>query len=723
LKTRVLTSFPPCLQLIILFQIVTDIVVLADIPTARQVIGFIYLTFIPGYALLNALGFRTKNAVETLLFSLGLDVAALMFTGLLIDVLLPVAGLTSPLSTIPLLFALNIVVLCSSVWIYLRKGNSTFREVGLPKRYLLLIIVPFLSVLGALTVTIWGNNLILLVMLASVAGLAVLTTVYHRKLSTPFLGLVIFAAGIALLLHTSLVTNYLVGYDINSEFHAFQLTDSSSSWISKFSSPDIRISNGYSMLSVTIFPVVYSKVGALDGTLLFKVLYPLILGFVPLALYQIYCSKIGKIEAFLAVFLILSNLTFFDTEGFPTKQMIAELFFVLLVLVVLKDDISSVHRIILVLVFGAGLAVSHYATSYILLFFLLVPWLFFMISRYTVFNMNKSSRISLSLILILFVMTFSWYIYTSASAPFEALVDFGNVISKNLITDFFNPSARTTTVLMGLGIGGAASFAHEVGRIFFYLSEFLIVVGVLSTLLKKEFARLGSDYMSFSILSLAILIFCIVVPNFARFFRVERFYQISLLFLAPFFVFGAKAICEFFGAHTRLLKAHKETLTLILVLIAVVPLFFFETGFIYETTGDFSYSVPLSMYRMDKISLFNRITDAQEVTAAMWLSSWQDPVNNLVYADYVSLSNVLTSYGMMSGQNLRVLSNKTDFVSDADYIYLRGVNTEQGVIVGQDQTFNLSDIQSVLENQCLIYSNQESIVFWMNTNHSVSASP
>jgi uncharacterized membrane protein len=265
-------------------------------------------------------------------------------------------------------------------------------------------------------------------------------------------------------------------------------------------------------------------------------------------------------------------------------------------------------------------------------------------------------------------------------------------------------------VLAGIGATGAASFAHLIGRLFFYLSEFLIVIGVLKTLLKKEFARFGSDYTIFSVLGLAILFFCIVVPNFAKFFRVERFYQISLLFLAPFFVIGTQTISGFFTA--RFLRTHKETFALGLILIAVVPLFFFETGFIYETTKDISYSVSLSMYRMDIRSLYGRTTDAKEVAAALWLSSQKSPVQDIVYGDYVATLTILTSYGMMSGVNLRYLPNSTSFLNDGNYVFLRRVNTEEGIVDQLSyEPFNVTYIQTALESESLVYSNGEAVVF------------
>ena len=709
---------PADLQLIVLLQIVTDIAVLLDIAVVRQIISFIYLTIAPGYVFLKVIRLKTKNSIDTLLYSVGLDIASLMFVGLLINTLLPIAGFTSPLSTTPLLLALNIFVLSCCIVVYQRDRNNVLPTIEFPKRYLPLAILPCLAVAGAVAMTVWESNLVLLVMLASIPVLVTLMTIWRRKFSLQFLGLALFAIALALVIHTSMVTNYIVGYDINSEFQVFQLTNNTSHWISSprvgsslynIMSSDDRISKGYSMLSLTIYPTIYSKISAIDGTLLFKVLYPLILSLIPLALYSFYSSKISKIEAFLAIFLILSNLDFFNIEGFPAKQIVAEFFLVLLLLIILKNGMSPSHRIFLFIIFAGGLAVSHYAISYVLLFFLLVPWVIYKASRYTTFRLG-TTRIGLDLILLVFVMAFGWYIFTSSSAPFDSLVNFGSYVSKNIITDFFDPSTRTQTVLAGIGATGAASFAHLIGRLFFYLSEFLIVIGVLKTLLKKEFARFGSDYTIFSVLGLAILFFCIVVPNFAKFFRVERFYQISLLFLAPFFVIGTQTISGFFTA--RFLRTHKETFALGLILIAVVPLFFFETGFIYETTKDISYSVSLSMYRMDIRSLYGRTTDAKEVAAALWLSSQKSPVQDIVYGDYVATLTILTSYGMMSGVNLRYLPNSTSFLNDGNYVFLRRVNTEEGIVDQLSyEPFNVTYIQTALESESLVYSNGEAVVF------------
>jgi len=698
-----LKSFPAFVQFVMLFQILTNVVVLLDVPYVRQIIGFIYLTFVPGIAILKSFKLDKGDSSETLLFSVGLNITLLMFIGLFLNWLLPMVGLASPLSTLPLLVTMNLVVLLPCLWVCFKSTSASMSKIALSYHLPLFIIIPLLSIIGALAV----NNFLLLLMLAIIAGLVALGTVYKKILPAKLYPLAILAIAVALLFHSSLITNYLVGWDIHSEYHVFKLTDNAAYWNSIFSSPDDRISKGNAMLSVTILPAIYSQITKIDGTWLLKVLYPLILSLVPLTLYRLYSARMKKEDAFFATFFLMSNLTFFGTDGFPAKQMVGEFFYVLLFLVILKEKMGSLKRSFFFVVFSVGLVVSHYSMSYIFMFLIFLTWLLTTGMHFFIHGARRNTRITLSMILIFFVITFAWYIYTSASTPFKAIVEVGEQIHRNFLVDFFNPSARTTTVLRGLGAGQTTSLGHQIGRIFFYITEFFIIVGVAKMMLKKEYVSFGREYAILSVLNSAILLMCIVVPNFARYFRMERFYQISLLFLAPFFVLGGETVFKF------IFRPRKQALTLNLILIVLIPLFLFETGFIYEVTRDYSYSLPLSMYRMDRVLVYDRITDEQEVKAARWLSNHLNSSHSLVYGDFISNEHVLTSYGMMPTERFRVLSNTTQFTSSVTYVYLRGVNKIEGIMAGREQAWNVSEIQPILDNQNIIYSNNDSEIFYV----------
>jgi uncharacterized membrane protein len=701
-------GFPEFVLLATLLQFLTNIVVQLDVPYLRQVFGFIYLTFVPGFVILRTFKLAKGEFHETILFSIGLSIALLMFVGLFINELFHVLGLASPLSTLPLLVTLNFVVILPCLWACLKGTNAAMNKIALSYHSPLIIIIPFLGVAGALAVNNFGNNFLLLLMLAIVAGLVALGIVYKKILPAKLYPLAILAISVALLFHSSLITHYLVGYDIHSEYHVFKLTESTAFWNSTFSSWDDRIATGNSMLSITILPSIYSMIANVDGTWLLKILYPLLLSFVPLALYKIYSKRMKKEVAFLSAFFAMSSLTFFGTEGFPAKQMIGEFFYVLLFLVILKEKMSALKRNFFFVVFSAGLVVSHYSMSYIFLFLILLTWLLPTATRFFTHRRQRNIRITLSTVLIFFTITFAWYIYTSASAPFNAITNPLERISRDFFADFYNPSARTTTVLRGLGAGQTTSLGHQTGRIFFYIAEFFIVVGIANMLFRKEHTSFGQEYVMLSVLNFVILLMCIIIPNFARFLRMERFYQISLLFLAPFFVLGGKTVFEFIS------RRRNQTRALNLVLVVLIPFFLFETSFIYELTRDFSSSLSLSMYRMDRDKLYDSITDEREVVAALWLSSQLNSAQHArVYGDIISDYHVLTSYGMMSAESFDELTNTTQFTSGANYVYLRGVNTIEGIMRREGYWWNLSDINPILDNQNIIYSNKNSEIFYV----------
>ena len=94
------------------------------------------------------------------------------------------------------------------------------------------------------------------------------------------------------------------------------------------------------MLSITVLPTVYSNMLGMDPTWVYKIIYPLIFALVPVGLYALWQPYIGKKFAFLAAFLFMAQSTFFTEMTALNRQMIGELFFVLLLLVLLNKKIK-----------------------------------------------------------------------------------------------------------------------------------------------------------------------------------------------------------------------------------------------------------------------------------------------------------------------------------------------------------------------------------------------
>ena len=681
-------------KFVVLFQFLTNAVVILDVMFVRQIVCLIYLTFIPGIVVLKMFKWDKRDFCETVLLSAGLSIALLMFIGLAVNQLYPLIGIYSPLSTLPLLITMNFVVLLPCFLGYLKDASITISAQDVPYRALLLICIPVLGIAGVFSVNNFGDNFLILLMIVIISGLTVVGALHKNLLPAKIYPLVLLAISFALLFHTSLVTDYIVGYDIHGEYHVFKLTENIAHWDSQLSFIDERLGKASAMLSTTILPAIYSKVVSMDATWTFKILYPLILSFVPLALYHLFSTQMKNKVAFLSVFFLMSNIVFFGL--FAAKQMTAELFLVLLYIVLLKEKMRISERSLLFVIFSAALIVSHYATSYLFMFLILFTWLY-------MYRTHRSTEITDSRVLMFLLMVFSWYIFTSASAPFDSIIGTGDHVIRNFVSDFLNPESRSIVVLTGLGVGEKAiSIGHSVGRVFFYITEFFIIIGFAKVVLNKKDTNLSQGFRVFSFFFMAMLAMSVVVPNLAGSLRMERLYEISLLFLAPYCILGGQTIFRW------LLKRKNDVSALNLIIIVLIPFFLFESGFIYEVTGDVSYSLPLGMHRMDNITLYQRITDEQEVSGAQWIRKHLDVSNESVYADLTAIQHVLTSYGMMSIDNLgsRLLTNNTKFQDDRAYVYLRRVNIVDGTAFARRaRAWNTTEILPTLNNQNKIYSN------------------
>src|SRR4030043_803331 len=120
----------------------------------------------------------------------------------------------------------------------------------------------------------------------------------------------------------------------------FQNAQLSAHWNPVFAFPSDEGYGRYNaMLSITILPTVYSNMLGIDETWVFKIIYPLIFALVPVGLYLLWQPYIGKKLSFIAAFVFMAQSTFFTEMIALNRQMIGELFFVLLLLVLLNKEI------------------------------------------------------------------------------------------------------------------------------------------------------------------------------------------------------------------------------------------------------------------------------------------------------------------------------------------------------------------------------------------------
>ena len=696
------------LLFLLFFQFIFCALIFFDTPIVRQVFGFAYLTFVPGFVIYQLLKLDKLDMLETTLFSVGLSIAFLTFVGLLTNEFGVLFGISDPLSLFYFLPVLNIFIFVIEIAIGLKKEDIKSWKTKISPFTLLLVVFPILSVLGAMEVNIFDSNTVLLLLIVAISVLFIIGILSKKLFTSKLYPLVLLIIAVSLLFHSSLISNYIVsfGSDVPGEVLVFRATENNALWDS--TTPffgDLRHGRINAMLSVTILPTIFSTLLNIDFSLVYKILFPLLFSLMPLVLYSNWQEAFGKKFAFISVFLFMAQQTFFTEMLGLNRQIIAELFFVLLLFVILSKKFAPFNKIMCFTIFSFALITSHYGLATIFFFFISAAFIYLFVMK------QQSNRLTASMIILFFTLMFLWYLYTSGATVFESITQFGNNVFGQL-DEFLNPAARGTTVLRGLGLEAAPTIWNAISRAFAYAIQFLIVVGFVGLLLSRSKSRLSKELFVFTSVAIALLAALLLVPGLANTLNMNRFYHILLIFLAPLCVLGAEFLIN------KVLKLKREFLISILMGAILVPYFLFQTGFVYEVVGTDSWSISLGKNSMSATRLYDDLgyIDAYNVFSAQWVSKNMrmralelGSPDIQMYADAISRANVLRSYGLVHVDYVEILSNVTDVVPEG-VVYLSTLNVMEGTVPGVRLEWNSSDL-GFLYDLNKIYSNGGSEVY------------
>jgi uncharacterized membrane protein len=559
------------------------------------------------------------------------------------------------------------------------------------------LFLPCLTGFGSTITGVSGRNTISLLGITMIAILVIVNLKDDVDLVN-LRPLAIFGIACGLLVNTAMVSKYNYGFDINLEYFVYMSTDKSGFWNIGLSK-DSLTGTYNAMLSVTILPTIISQVSGLTGEVVFKLVYVPIFALVPVILYKLLRKNWEEKIAWISVMFFISNYTFYNEMVTLARQMIAEVFMSLLVLLLVSRKTTTLSGRFAYMMLAFGLVASHYTVALVFLLPVLC------VSVYSFFRGTRTAATARSVTLFMLVMTLSWYVFTYS--PVDAIVGVGKGILPRVISDLFNPEARDPNVLVGLGIGGPAqSTVQYLGRLFSYVTELFVILGILSLLWKKNRANLPGEVVALSVAGFALVGLGIVVPHFASSINMTRIYHLGLFFLAPFFVVGGQKVVTLvskpIGPWGR--QLNRQRILSMLVLAVLLPYLLFNTGVVQEVTGDIPFSRPLSGYRMDRRILDNFVIRDAEVVGAEWTTRETSPASTF-YADRVSKLHVLASYGVKLQDNILFLYEDTQTVQEGSYVFLRELNVQNGIIIEPGfREFNLSST-ALLVSLNSIYSN------------------
>ncbi len=641
-----------------------------SVPVLTQVCGFIFITFIPGLLLLRILRIHNTGWIECLAYSAGLSLALTMFSSALINFVLPLAGISRPMTLLPLtatLVALTfalILIACFRDSHYQHPVPATPAvKISLPAVCLLVLLL-LLTIVSVQLIDALKNNTLLLACLLAIAAVVILTA-FNRVIQPAMYPFAIFIIGLGLLYQTTLMSPYLVGSDIYSEYNYYQLVANNGIW-------DYTIASTVnSCLSITMLAPVYSLLMNIDAVWVFKAVYPLLFALVPVVLYHIFSRPIGRRKAFLAAFFFMAVPTFSLEMIALCRQQVAELFLALFILLLVDRQLRTVPRLILATIFASSIVVSHYATGFIGFIYmgLFLPFILILKSNWfrSVWSWLSAKSGGLPLaqkhlpVAALWIITgafflagLAWYACIASGVNLGLLSSMWNSQTStvtstvsSVITSspaapssgFFDFGARDVLIRTALGLDFfQVSLQGQLFRVFQLTTQLLLILGIGRLIFRPKGLHFTVEYLSLCITSCLLLAGCIFLPGFADLLNTTRMYHLALITLAPFCIVGGEVIWLAVTALRRKLEYAGSAIAphpapagpgypVFITLIVLIPYFLFTSGLVYEVTGqeitdsiDTPYSIALSSYRLDLAGVFYQ----QDGAAAVWLSQNSD---------------------------------------------------------------------------------------------------
>ena len=606
------------------------------------IVGFVYLTFIPGFLILRIMRVHHINNTEAVLYAVGLSLSFLLLVGLLINSGYPLVGIAQPLSGISLNMSLISVTLILTLICrisdpgYPVKKATTYESLPITG-ILIILMLPILSIAGVLLFNHSQNNIILLIMIPLLA-MVVLIAAMGKIITRDLFAFTIFIIALSLLLHRTLVTENLLGWDIRLEYLIYKVTDQSGFWDST-----AGFINYASSLTIAVLPTIYCKFMDITGVWFFKMIYPLIFSLVPAAAYAIYRKFMAPANALLAAFFLIAFPSFFITGTELAKQGFALLFMILFVLI-MADSKMKQNRILIAIIFMASLVFSHYGASYLWFIYLsIVLVIQLILTRLNItYNseyagkavttaLSPANTITIGIFTLFIILNYLWYVSVSQGVMFSSVILWGRDIYSHL-DDFLNPASTDMNVLKQIGFAdiSSRSWQYALAAGISWFTRIILVLGfvaMVATLARRKVSSYSPVLLAISFAGMISLLLTFIPYLTTGGFSSERIYFISLLFISPFFVLGFDFL---FGWLKKwYLSNTVNNISRATMLTILMIYYLFQVGWVFQVTG----AEPSSFSLSNKVD-HARFSKGEEVSA-QWLTSNIGAYSSAVYADKI----------------------------------------------------------------------------------------
>ena len=699
---------------------VTNIAILLDIPVLRQISGFIFLTFVPGFLLLSVLKLNKLGFLEKIVLSVGLSVAFLMLFGLALNASLLAIGYTKPLSTISLLISFSAATIILAIIAYIRNKDITFSFSNLKlttgeKAFLIVpALFPLISIVGMRLMNLTDNNVILMLLLFLIPAYVIFISFSNRKVSEKVYPAAIFLIGISLLLMYSLRSNHIIGADTNREFAIFLTTLDNLHW------RQLGLGILDSCLSISLLPAIYQAFLNIDPEYLFKIVYSLIVSTLPLVIYLLSKKYVGSFYAFLTSVFFMSQIWFLWTPA-TARVNIALLFFALALMVLFSDNIGEFGKRTLFIVFTACIIVSHYGATYVAFFALLFTWIGMQVLSSIIASRTKKlaaisakSRVvggtppnfssqeespsgidataykatglqssqpqfrrgitAISIALFLTILFFWFSQMTGPSFSVGVKTIYTSIASWHWFLAEEAVSSRPVQAAFGRTLP-YTGVPQRIEFVFSWLTIILMSIGLLLVTLRRvktmvsnphserekpnfSLKQFETEYLMLSIGCYLLLVATVLVPHVEEAYGSARVYFQMMAPLSIFFVIGGIMVA-------RYLKSRPYWI----ILVVLLPYFLCTTGAICQVFG-FPRAITLNSANSGgPPGIFNMYIYEEESCSAKWLKEYAGGEATIYIGSWATI--LVSQARIPEGQHKSFIATYQEGKQIDGYIYLR----------------------------------------------------
>ncbi|MFC1682141.1 DUF2206 domain-containing protein [Nanoarchaeota archaeon] len=529
--------------------------------------------------------------------------------------------------------------------------------------------------------------------------------------------------------------------DIGQEYRVFKIVMEDNFWkMSSFVDPY------NSCLSLNILPKVLLNFTNIFPENVFRILFPLIFCIITPITYLISFRFFkNKVHSFLASFLFVSSIYFYNLFSVVLRLDIAILFFSLIILILMaqKDFGTSIFKI-LFLIFSISILTAHYSTGYIFLVTLL--WVYFFNKFYIgLLKKDHKTNLAFSLILIILIFGFLWYsqLTNNSSGLTDVVKQTIERLNKNswddlrlehasiteqlnifkvkgykpdlsLINDYVNDRSQNNNELFPPSL--TENFKPEIAyvksipqkfkyyytinfipRIIDKFRYFLIFIGTLLFLVNLNKKSDALNLFAICIIFELSIVLILTLPFVSVRYSPQRLLQESLI---PLSILGAMGGDYFFTKFNKNLRYYG-------VLIITIVYFLSFSGFIPQFVGGSDGYTQLNNFGGSYDSTY---TSAPEFSAIIW------GVKSNIFKQEISLdkSSVRKIVAFGEVNNIKNTGLAPNRIGRNSYVFLRYVNVVEGYTanryLGDLVQFKLPT-KFLNDNKNKVYNNGGSEIF------------